>query len=41
MPEKLRLKILARNNRYGRKIPAFWSFYIPLPEKVTPENPSK
>jgi hypothetical protein len=38
-------KILARNNRYGRKIPAFWSlegdFLHSLLEKVTPENPVK
>jgi hypothetical protein len=25
MPEKLRRKIQTRNNRYGWKIPAFWS----------------
>jgi hypothetical protein len=36
-------KIPARNNRYGRKIQAFWYlvFYIPLPEKIRPENPGK
>jgi hypothetical protein len=46
MPEKLRQENPARNYRYGREIPAFWSLegdflHFLLPEKLRPENPGK